>query len=203
MGEIFTGIISRAHLLAVLQDAAGQDGAAGGNSSSSRPGGMVNGSSSNGTGDASVGRRQSLLPRQLSWPDLNRKMMDPVEAGRGGSEQQMVEVRGTPSCDLDMLTGPLLDEEIDLGPYINTSAVAVSRGSMGQWEAALCGVTGPEGCSIARDTACQLVRVPTGLFSTGVCTMLVPHVAMIRGCLRNCRIQQADRLLLPVGATLE
>jgi hypothetical protein len=52
--------------------------------------------------------------------------MDPVEAQRSGLEQQMVEVRGTPSCDLDMLSAGLLEEEIDLGPYINTSAVGVS-----------------------------------------------------------------------------
>lgn len=118
VGEIFTGLITRTHLLAVLQHIANQhSGTSNGSSSSARP--TTNGGLSN-----------RLLPRQLSWHELNRKMFDPVDVEARHSrpgEQQMVSLSPTFSGELDFLAVPgVQGEVVDLTPYINTSAVAVS-----------------------------------------------------------------------------
>jgi hypothetical protein len=119
VGEIFTGLITRTHLLAVLQHIANQHSGNPSSSSSSSTRPTTNGGLSN-----------RLLPRQLSWHELNRKMFDPVDVeGRVSrpGEQQMVPLSPTFSGELDFLAVPGVQGElVDLTPYINTSAVAVS-----------------------------------------------------------------------------
>ena len=64
----------------------------------------------------------------MSWQELNRKQMDPVEAaGRGAQEAQMVVLR-RPSLDWRAPLAPaLVEAEVDLTPYVNTSAFKVRR----------------------------------------------------------------------------
>lgn len=59
----------------------------------------------------------------MTWQELNRKQMDPVQAsGRRALEQQMVALR-RPSIEWGAPLAPaLLESELDLGPYVNTSA---------------------------------------------------------------------------------
>lgn len=68
-----------------------------------------------------------LLLLQLSWSELNHKMMDPVEATRvrGTAEQQMVAIQNAADWEVDLAPG-LLSQVVDLTPYVNSSAIKVS-----------------------------------------------------------------------------
>jgi hypothetical protein len=62
---------------------------------------------------------------QVEWPELNRKMMDPVEeaaAQARAPEQQMVALASPADCTTVDLSPGLLDSTMDLIPYVNTSA---------------------------------------------------------------------------------
>lgn len=63
---------------------------------------------------------------QVSWQELNRKQMDPVQAaGRTAQEAQMVALR-RPSLDWQAPLAPaLVEAEVELTPYVNTSAFKV------------------------------------------------------------------------------
>jgi hypothetical protein len=62
----------------------------------------------------------------VSWQELNSKQMDPVQAaGRRAQEAQMVALR-RPSLDWSAPLAPaLVEAEVDLTPYVNTSAFKV------------------------------------------------------------------------------
>jgi hypothetical protein len=65
---------------------------------------------------------------QLSWSELNKKMMEPVEPrhARQAVEQQMVAINNAADWEVDLAPGLLL-HGVDLTPYVNTSALKVSR----------------------------------------------------------------------------
>jgi hypothetical protein len=65
----------------------------------------------------------------LSWSELNKKMMEPVEPRHHSSqviEQQMVTLQGAADWQIDLAPG-LLAQVVDLTPYINTSALKVKK----------------------------------------------------------------------------
>jgi hypothetical protein len=61
---------------------------------------------------------------QLSWSEINRKMMEPVEANRAAPEQQMVAIQNAADWEIDLAPG-LLSQVVDLSPYVNSSALKV------------------------------------------------------------------------------
>lgn len=63
---------------------------------------------------------------QLSWSELNKKMMEPVEPrnSRQAVEQQMVAINNAADWEVDLAPG-LLAQVVDLTPYVNTSALKV------------------------------------------------------------------------------
>lgn len=63
---------------------------------------------------------------QLSWSELNKKMMEPVEPrhSRQAVEQQMVAISNAADWEVDLAPGLLL-QVVDLTPYVNTSALKV------------------------------------------------------------------------------
>lgn len=63
---------------------------------------------------------------QLSWAELNKKMMEPVEQRGHPVEQQMVALDRTPDWEVD-LAPCLLSQVVDLTPYVNTSALKVAE----------------------------------------------------------------------------
>jgi hypothetical protein len=64
---------------------------------------------------------------QLSWSELNRKMMEPVEeANRAAPEQQMVAIQNAADWEVDLAPG-LLSQVVDLSPYVNSSALKVNE----------------------------------------------------------------------------
>ena len=134
-GQVFVGLITRAHLMALLQrtigggpggiaDAPTWGRAPGGGGSSSIRGGLNGGGALNGGGGG--GAAATAMSREVSWQELNRKQMDPVEAqGRRAQEAQMVALR-RPSLDWRAPLAPaLVEAEVDLTPYANTSAFVV------------------------------------------------------------------------------
>eukprot|EP00882_Tetradesmus_deserticola_P012709 GHRQ01013468.1.p2 GENE.GHRQ01013468.1~~GHRQ01013468.1.p2 ORF type:complete len:174 (+),score=38.03 GHRQ01013468.1:298-819(+) len=68
--------------------------------------------------------QRCLLCVQLSWSELNRKMMEPVEAHRAAPEQQMVAMQNAADWEVDLAPG-LLSQVVDLSPYVNSSALKV------------------------------------------------------------------------------
>lgn len=123
VGQICLGLISRAHLLALLQ----------------RLIDSYNSGSSRGASpdtrmplDAGVTTRQQLqqplMARELSWSELNKKMMEPVEPrqSRQAVEQQMVAINNAADWEVDLAPG-LLAQVVDLTPYVNTSALKVQE----------------------------------------------------------------------------
>lgn len=74
---------------------------------------------------------------QLSWSELNKKMMEPVEPRHSRQavvEQQMVAIHNAADWEVDLAPGLLL-QVVDLTPYVNTSALKV-RGGGGLWQGA-------------------------------------------------------------------
>lgn len=67
-----------------------------------------------------------LVNLQLSWSELNRKMMEPVEASRAAPEQQMVAIQNAADWEIDLAPG-LLSQVVDLSPYVNSSALKVRQ----------------------------------------------------------------------------
>jgi hypothetical protein len=65
---------------------------------------------------------------QLSWSELNKKMMEPVEPrhARQAVEQQMVAINNAADWEVDLAPGLLL-QGVDLTPYVNTSALKVRQ----------------------------------------------------------------------------
>ncbi|WIA10530.1 hypothetical protein OEZ86_000660 [Tetradesmus obliquus] len=132
-GQICLGLVTRGHLLALLQQLIDGYNSHGGTSR-----GAANGVSSaaaaaphDGDAGAQAQRRQQqhqqpLLARQLSWSELNRKMMEPVEASRAAPEQQMVAIQNAADWEIDLAPG-LLSQVVDLSPYVNSSALKVQE----------------------------------------------------------------------------
>ena len=90
---------------------------------------------------SSIGPRIPLR-LEVSYPELNRKMMEPVDglvrrrwptAGPAGGPQQqhrlisLVSYSGVPEDEQLELPSALLQEVVDLTPYVNTSAMQVPR----------------------------------------------------------------------------
>ncbi|KAF8068428.1 clcD [Scenedesmus sp. PABB004] len=144
-GQICLGLVTRAHLLVLLQRLidgynpttgspapSGAGGAGGGGAAGGARGGAGGATAPGGAADTPAQQHQQpLLARELSWQDLNRKMMEPVEASelerRGGAaEQQMVALPGAADWELDLAPG-LLAQTVDLTPYVNTSVMKVSE----------------------------------------------------------------------------
>lgn len=71
---------------------------------------------------------------QLSWSELNKKMMEPVEPRHSRQavvEQQMVAIHNAADWEVDLAPGLLL-QVVDLTPYVNTSALKVRVGGLWQ-----------------------------------------------------------------------
>ncbi|KAI8462301.1 MAG: voltage gated chloride channel-domain-containing protein, partial [Monoraphidium minutum] len=127
LGQVFIGLITRPHLMVLLQRFITATGGGGGGAGGSDGGG----DEGPGLGPGAElrwarGRTTGVARQELSWQELNRKMMDPVQAGAPRAlEAQMVALR-RPSLDWQAPLAPaLVEAEVDLTPYVNTSAFRV------------------------------------------------------------------------------
>eukprot|EP00879_Flechtneria_rotunda_P016612 GHRR01017382.1.p1 GENE.GHRR01017382.1~~GHRR01017382.1.p1 ORF type:complete len:460 (+),score=151.82 GHRR01017382.1:797-2176(+) len=134
-GQICLGLITRAHLLVLLQrviDASTTHSGMCSTSNSSTANGSVAHAPAGDSCPTPVQQHQQpLLARELSWSELNRKVMDPVGDGprsnhRSLPEQQMVSLQASVDWEVDLAPG-LLAQTVDLTPYVNSSALRVQE----------------------------------------------------------------------------
>lgn len=128
-GQLFVGLIARPHLMVLVQKLMALHSETQQLRRSSGGGQLGNGSALPPPGTAAGAPLVNVAVApllQVTYPELNRKMMDPVTAqDLAEAEQQMVALARAGSSEVPSGHVGILDEVVDLTPYINTSAVMV------------------------------------------------------------------------------